>query len=52
VFAFENYISRQVAGLWFPTEETWSVVESDLKGWTPQNPFGFPEPSQWYFSGR
>lgn len=52
VFAFENYISRQVAGLWFPTEETWSVVESDLKGWTPQNPFGFPEPSLWYFSGR
>ena len=50
VYAFENYISRQVAAVWFPTVETWSVVENDLKGWNPQNPFGYPEPSLWHFS--
>jgi peptide/nickel transport system substrate-binding protein len=50
VYAFENYISRQVAAVWFPTVQTWSIVENDLKGWNPQNPFGYPEPQLWHFS--
>ena len=49
VFTFENYISRQVAGVWFPTEATWSVVQDGLTGWSPQNAFGYTVPSEWHF---
>lgn len=50
VFAFENYISRQVASVWFPTEATWSVVQDGLEGWSPQNAFGYTVPSEWRFA--
>lgn len=52
LFAYENYISSQVAALWFPTWD-WqiSVVSNKLKGWDPQQIFGNPQPSRWYFSG-
>ena len=49
VYAYENYISRQVAALWFPTWATQiSVVKDNLKGWNPQQAFGFPQWSSWY----
>ncbi len=52
LFAYENYVSQQVAALWFPTWD-WqiSVVSNKLKGWNPQQIFGNPQPSRWYFSG-
>ena len=49
VYKFENYISRQVAALWFPTVSTWSVVQDNLVGWYPQNAFGYAVPSEWHF---
>ncbi len=49
LYNYENYISRQVAGLWFPTwDNRISVVKDTIKGWQPQQAFGNPEPSRWY----
>lgn len=51
LYAYENYISRQVAALWFPTWATQiSVVKKTLKGWDPQQAFGFPQFSSWYLT--
>lgn len=48
MYAYENYISSQVAALWFPTWATQiSVVKDSLKGWQPQQVFGFPDWSNW-----
>ncbi len=50
LFNYENYISSQVAALWFPTwDEQISVVSKKLHGWSPQQVFGDPQPSRWYF---
>jgi peptide/nickel transport system substrate-binding protein len=50
LFAYENYISRQVAGLWFPSAPYQiSVVKDTLREWQPQQVFGDPQPSRWYF---
>ncbi len=50
--AVENYLSRQVAGLWWPTQDTRiSVVKDSLQGWQQQQAFGNPRPSQWYYVG-
>ncbi len=50
LFNYENYISSQVAALWFPTwDEQISVVSKKLHGWNPQQVFGNPQPSRWYF---
>jgi len=38
VYKFENYISRQVAALWFPTVSTWSVVQDNLVAGTHKTP--------------
>jgi len=50
LYAYENYISSQVAALWFPTWD-WqiSVVSKKLHGWNPQQIFGDPTPSRWSF---
>jgi len=50
LFNYENYISTHVAALWFPTWD-WqvSVVSNHLHGWDPQQVFGDPVPSRWYF---
>ncbi|KJE77833.1 ABC transporter substrate-binding protein [Ferrimicrobium acidiphilum] len=50
LFNYENYISSHVAALWFPTWD-WqvSVVSNHLHGWNPQQVFGNPVPSRWYF---
>lgn len=51
VYAIEDYLSRQVAALWFPTgDNSISVVKDRLQGWEPQNAFGQPRPSRWYFT--
>ena len=48
--AYENYISRQVPSLWFPSSPYQiSVVRSTLQGWQPQQVFADPQPSRWYF---
>ncbi len=50
VYATEDYLSRQVAALWFPTGDNQiSVVKRTLRGWAPQNPFGNWRASRWYF---
>ncbi|MHB1928488.1 MAG: ABC transporter substrate-binding protein [Acidimicrobiales bacterium] len=50
LYTYENYISRQVAALWFPTwANQISVVKNSLHGWQPQQAFGFPEWSAWYY---
>lgn len=50
LYTYENYISSQVAALWFPTWD-WqiSVVSKKLHGWNPQQIFGDPTPSRWSF---
>lgn len=49
LYDYENYISRQVAALWFPTvDNRISVVKDSIHGWQPQQVFGNPEPSNWY----
>ncbi|MHB8296553.1 MAG: hypothetical protein ACYDH5_18460, partial [Acidimicrobiales bacterium] len=49
---YQNYISRQVAGLWFPTGDNQiSVVKNTLQGWQPQQAFGSPRASRWYLTG-
>ncbi|MGH9043829.1 MAG: ABC transporter substrate-binding protein [Acidimicrobiales bacterium] len=50
IYAYENYISRQVASVWWPTEDGQiSVVKKDLKGWYPQQVFSNPRWEEWYF---
>jgi len=52
LYTYEDYISRQVAALWVPTEDIQiSVVKNSLRGWRPQQVFAIPEFSNWYFSG-
>jgi peptide/nickel transport system substrate-binding protein len=49
LYAYENYISRQVAGVWWPTEDSQiSVVKDSLRGWLPQQVFVNPRWEQWY----
>jgi peptide/nickel transport system substrate-binding protein len=51
LYADENYLSRQIVALWFPTGANQiSVVKNSLKGWTPQPPFGYALPENWYFA--
>lgn len=48
--SYENYVSRQVAGLWLPSPAYQiSVVKDTLKGWSPQQVFGDEMPERWYF---
>jgi len=50
LFSYENYISRQVAALWFPTADNEiSVVKDSVGGWRPQGVFNDPEVSRWFF---
>ncbi len=51
LYAYENYISRQVAALWAPTwDNQISVVSNKLHGWQPQQVFADPLPQNWYLS--
>jgi peptide/nickel transport system substrate-binding protein len=50
LYAYEDYLSRQVAALWFPTwDNRISVIKDTLKGAVPQSVFGYTDPSRWYF---
>jgi peptide/nickel transport system substrate-binding protein len=50
LFALEDYVSRDIAALWWPTGDNQiSVIRDTLRGWSPQSPFGNPRPSRWYF---
>ncbi len=51
LYADENYLSKNVASLWWPLADTVIVVKNTLKGWTHLNPYGNPLPMTWYFSG-
>jgi peptide/nickel transport system substrate-binding protein len=50
LYADENYLTKQVASLWFPLFETVVVVKKNLKGWETLNPYGIYVPSSWYYS--
>ncbi|MST31301.1 hypothetical protein GHK86_00955 [Acidimicrobiaceae bacterium USS-CC1] len=51
IYAAEDYLSRNVASLWFPTGDNQiSVVSDKLHGWRPQQVFGNWLQSRWYFT--
>lgn len=50
LYKAENYLSKNVASLWWPLLETVVVAKSNLKGWEQLNPYGNPNPMTWYFS--
>jgi peptide/nickel transport system substrate-binding protein len=51
LYAEENYLSSNVAALWFPTVDNQiSVVKNTLQGWQPQQVFANELPENWYFT--
>ncbi|MGH9292158.1 MAG: hypothetical protein ACRDZ6_05195, partial [Acidimicrobiales bacterium] len=51
LYAYEDYISRQVAALWSPTwDNQISVVSNSLQGWQRQQVFANPLPQRWYLT--
>lgn len=51
LYAEENYLSRDIAALWFPTvDNEISVVKNTLRGWQPQQVFANPVPENWYYT--
>jgi peptide/nickel transport system substrate-binding protein len=51
LYADENYLSTDVASLWWPVSDYEIVVAKDnLHGWKQLNPYANYHPSAWYFS--
>ncbi len=51
LYADENYLSKDVASLWWPLEDyEIAVVSNSLKGWQQLSPYANPNPQAWYFS--
>lgn len=50
LYADEEYLSKQVASLWWPLEDEIVVVKNSLGGWKHLSPYGTIDPSNWYFS--
>jgi peptide/nickel transport system substrate-binding protein len=51
LYAYENYISRQLPALWQPQADYQvTAVRTNLEGVVPQNPYAFIEPARWYFT--
>jgi peptide/nickel transport system substrate-binding protein len=51
LYAAENYLTRNVASLWWPLADYEIVVaKGDLGGWYPLNPYANYHPSAWYFT--
>jgi peptide/nickel transport system substrate-binding protein len=50
IYAAENYLSKDVAGLWWPLEDSVVAVKKNLKGWS-LSPYGTVVPQTWSFSG-
>jgi peptide/nickel transport system substrate-binding protein len=49
-YAYENYLAKQLPGLWMPEMDTEiSAVSSTLKGALPPDPLGNIYPEDWYF---
>lgn len=51
LYADEEYLSKQVASLWWPLEGEVVVVKDTLKGWEHLSPYGTIVPASWHFSG-
>lgn len=50
LYNVENYISRQVASLWWPVPSQFLLlVKNNLQGWSPLNPYVNPMTSLWYY---
>jgi peptide/nickel transport system substrate-binding protein len=50
-FTYEDYAARQLPWLWLPNQEFIDVYKSNLRGFTPLNPFsGGLNPEVWYDS--
>ena len=51
LYSEENYLSRNIAALWFPTVDNQiSVVKDTLHGWQPQQVFANEMPENWYYT--
>ena len=50
LYAAEDYLSKDVASLWFPLSDTVVVVKNDLRGWQHLNPYANYVTSTWYFA--
>jgi peptide/nickel transport system substrate-binding protein len=49
-YKYENYVSKQLPGLWMPQTDTQiSAVNSKLQGVYPQDPLDNVYPEDWYF---
>jgi peptide/nickel transport system substrate-binding protein len=51
-YKMENYLSKNLASLWFPLTDAITVVSPKLKGWSPLNPDTTYQPQFWYLKGR
>ncbi|MHB1988623.1 MAG: ABC transporter substrate-binding protein [Acidimicrobiales bacterium] len=50
IYAVENYLSKNVASLWWPLADYEIVLaKNTLQGWYPLNPYANFRPSTWYF---
>lgn len=52
LYAAEDYLSRNVASLWWPLPDPIIVVRKDLQGWQHLSPYGTILPSSWYVSDQ
>jgi len=51
LYADEEYLTKQVASLWWPLADYEIVVaKNSLGGWYPLNPYANFRPSTWYFT--
>ena len=51
LYADQNYLSKNVASLWWPLEDyEIAVVKNTLKGWKQLSPYANYDPQTWYFT--
>ncbi len=50
LYAAENYLSKNVASLWWPLAGTVVVVKKSLQGWQQLSPYYSRNPTTWYFT--
>ena len=51
LYAAENYISKDVASLWWPLPDQYVLlVKNTLQGWKPLDPYVDQLPSLWYYT--